>query len=314
MCLIIIKNQKSKNLTFEQLQSISFENPDGLGILWLDNYKIEKFESEHFELLLSKRPYIAHFRYATSGQINIENSHPFNINEEEVIFQNGTNKNLSSPTFVDTEILAQKLNLIPSEFWASILEITDSRYIVANLKKKKFQIINKGLWKRDKVTKCILSKNLPIAKKINYTKYDNWEYSDYFSNWKKEDNFHEELTYIAVYGTLKNGFFNHYLLSDSIFIGNFETVEKYRMVENGIPYVNSQPCKDGNYIKVEIYQVDKDTLFELDILEGHPNWYERKIIEFISSDGKTFVDAYIYFNDTVKITEHSKLLTSYSKK
>jgi len=99
---------------------------------------------------------------------------------------------------------------------------------------------------------------------------------------------------IFVYGTLMNGLGNHGFLSDSDFLGDFETQEKYQLSADGIPFVSRQ--LELSSIKGELYAVDDDTLSQLDALEGHPNWYKREIINVVSEDG-FIVQAWIYFNE-----------------
>ena len=99
-----------------------------------------------------------------------------------------------------------------------------------------------------------------------------------------------EKIYVFVYGTLRKGFGNHYLLRDSKFIGYGITKEKYSLYVDGIPYVVKIP---NTQIKGEVYEVDKHTLDELDELEGHPDFYRRELIDVIVN-GKT-IKAWIYF-------------------
>jgi len=99
---------------------------------------------------------------------------------------------------------------------------------------------------------------------------------------------------IFVYGTLMKGFGNHGFLTGSDFLGDFETQEKYQLSADGIPFVSRQ--RELSTIKGELYAVDDGTLFQLDALEGHPNWYKRELINVISEDG-FIVQAWIYFNE-----------------
>lgn len=111
---------------------------------------------------------------------------------------------------------------------------------------------------------------------------------------------------IFVYGTLKRGFDNHHFLMGSRFIGTGRTVEKYAMfVENGIPFVVQD--QSVSPIFGELFSVDNSVLDNLDRLEGHPNWYQRREAS-ICLDGGTSptVKAWMYF-----IPHHSgKLITS----
>lgn len=78
---------------------------------------------------------------------------------------------------------------------------------------------------------------------------------------------------IAVYGSLRRGFHNHHLLAHCEYLGTFHSANRYTMVDLG-----SFPGLfhgSNSTIVVEIYRVDEDTLATLDILEGHPDHYQR---------------------------------------
>jgi gamma-glutamylaminecyclotransferase len=100
---------------------------------------------------------------------------------------------------------------------------------------------------------------------------------------------------IAVYGTLKKGFGNHGLVRDSEFIGSGETEKEYTMYRHGIPFVKS--TEKTSKIKVEIYSVNEKDLIRVDLLEGHPDWYQRKPVTVVLDNGFT-VDAELYFYDS----------------
>ena len=76
MCVIIIK-QKEQMMSREVAKTSARINPHGLGIIWLDTFEVEYHKSKDYRKLLTKRPFIAHFRYATKGKINRANTHPF---------------------------------------------------------------------------------------------------------------------------------------------------------------------------------------------------------------------------------------------
>ncbi len=114
--------------------------------------------------------------------------------------------------------------------------------------------------------------------------------------------------YVSVYGTLRPGFGNNILLSDSIHLGTGHTVNKYTLRASGIPFVSKEPLHN---VVVDVYKVDEDTLKNLDRLEGHPEWYHRKLIP-VSIEGE-ILDAWLYFNEGYS---HLKIVESgdYKKK
>jgi len=104
---------------------------------------------------------------------------------------------------------------------------------------------------------------------------------------------------IFVYGTLKKGFKNNYLLKNAIFLQNYITTKTYPMIDSGFgfPYLLNKPGI-GKQIQGEIYEISKDLKKDLDILEDVPRLYylddieEFKtyfVIEKISLDNKEFL-------------------------
>jgi len=83
--------------------------------------------------------------------------------------------------------------------------------------------------------------------------------------------------YLFVYGTLKRGFWNNRLLSDSRFIGTGKTIDQYPMVCRGVPFLINHAGL-GHRVLGEVYSVSDAVLKSTDRLEGHPDWYERKMI------------------------------------
>lgn len=100
---------------------------------------------------------------------------------------------------------------------------------------------------------------------------------------------------IAVYGTLKRGYGNHHLLADAVFIEDATTYSTYPLVVHGsgLPFLVDRPGH-GKNVQVECYLVNKKELEWLDMLEGHPNWYERKKRRVITPSGDIILP-YIYF-------------------
>lgn len=104
----------------------------------------------------------------------------------------------------------------------------------------------------------------------------------------------KKTTVVACYGTLMKGYNNNYTLSDSKLLGVGKTKDMMIMTEAGIPFVSDK--KQVSKIHVEVYEVNEDTLFRLDQLEGHPRFYERKITE-IEIEGGGTAKAWMYYCD-----------------
>jgi len=90
---------------------------------------------------------------------------------------------------------------------------------------------------------------------------------------------------VFVYGTLKKGFGNHFLLKDSQFI----KVDKVSgLMYNIGPFPGAVPAKGDNPLHGEIYEIDETTLQRLDRLEGVPHLYRRET-EKTSSGEEVFI-------------------------
>lgn len=91
---------------------------------------------------------------------------------------------------------------------------------------------------------------------------------------------------VAVYGTLRPGGHNNTLLDDASHVGP-DWVGPYTMLDmGGLPCVST---KETQYIMVDVYDVSEECLFRLDALEGHPWFYERRLIH------TAYGDAWLYF-------------------
>jgi gamma-glutamylcyclotransferase (GGCT)/AIG2-like uncharacterized protein YtfP len=97
---------------------------------------------------------------------------------------------------------------------------------------------------------------------------------------------------VFVYGTLKRGFWNNYLLEGSELLGEGTTLERFSLYTVGFPY--AVPDGGGLPLRGEVYRVDEETLKRLDALEGYPNHYKRKLTEVKLDDGR-LVKALIYY-------------------
>ncbi len=264
MCIIIIK-QKSNTIPSSVLKNSARINPHGLGIVWLDTYDVSYHKSNEYQLLNTDRPFIAHFRYATKGLVNRDNTHPFvcGHNTDELLMMNGTIPNLGNHFVCDTKVLAKKLGNLPRQDWKSKLSEYDCRFVTINTRTRSFQIYNKDLW----------------------------TYKD--GVWYSKTNVLQD-NLVAVYGTLKRNHSNYRsYLTSSKYIGSGVTSKKYPLVIEGLPYLIEDEGKGYN-VEVDVFGVDDNTLDSLDMLEGHPTWYRRKEVDVIAN-GKTYT-CWIYFN------------------
>ena len=77
----------------------------------------------------------------------------------------------------------------------------------------------------------------------------------------------EKIKLVAVYGSLRKGFGNHYLLKDAKCLGEYDTEPIYDMYSmSAFPGL----VTGGNTsIKMEVYEVDEDDLTRLNRLEGY---------------------------------------------
>lgn len=103
---------------------------------------------------------------------------------------------------------------------------------------------------------------------------------------------------IFVYGTLKRGHGNHYLLETSHFVGTGWTELPLFLAEAGIPFAFPLPESPHNTRPVagELYAVDAATRRRLDRLEGHPYSYRRTLITVLVGGERYAAEIYIYQN------------------
>jgi gamma-glutamylaminecyclotransferase len=115
---------------------------------------------------------------------------------------------------------------------------------------------------------------------------------------------------VFVYGTLKKGFGNHGLLENSKFVGAAITHCKYPMWCSGVfPYM-ADVQGVGKLIFGEVYEVDEKTLNRLDVLEGVPHHYVRRIIP-LAIDKVGNDSAFCYFRADGKVPSGIQFLDTW---
>jgi gamma-glutamylcyclotransferase (GGCT)/AIG2-like uncharacterized protein YtfP len=106
---------------------------------------------------------------------------------------------------------------------------------------------------------------------------------------------------VGVYGTLKKGYSNNYMIGEAKYIGDGKinaVLIKYEGFPGCVFYRNIEPnhpskafCCDM-WTCVEVYQVTGNMLAAMDRLESHPNWYKRELIHV--SQGSFTGEAWVY--------------------
>lgn len=82
---------------------------------------------------------------------------------------------------------------------------------------------------------------------------------------------------VFVYGTLRQGEYNAPYLKGARFLGPCLSASAYTMWDLGA-YPGVVPGGDAPVVG-EVYQVDDETLAQLDVLEGYPHDYMRERID-----------------------------------
>lgn len=98
---------------------------------------------------------------------------------------------------------------------------------------------------------------------------------------------------VFVYGTLKRGFRNHRFLKTASFVGEAHTLTRFRMLDGRFPVLRDTSV-DPKSIAGEAYDVDDETLKQLDDLEDIASgMYERITID-VALSGQRTSKAFIY--------------------
>jgi gamma-glutamylcyclotransferase (GGCT)/AIG2-like uncharacterized protein YtfP len=100
---------------------------------------------------------------------------------------------------------------------------------------------------------------------------------------------------IFVYGTLKRGFINHYLMAGQEFAGTAKTSPGYALYDlEGYPgLVADAGAPEG--VDGEVWCVDDECLAGLDVLEGTAEGlYSRHTVPVLTPFAESRIEAYIY--------------------
>ncbi len=206
MCIIIV-NKKGK-LPIGQLTESAINNPDSAGLMYADKGKliIEK-SMDCNEIILKyykiRQVYagiiVLHFRISTDGGVNLENCHPYKVNENIGLCHNGIIsqfsgwKSAKSDTrlFIDNVISRFGSKTIMSDQFNTLVSMAIGSFnkIVLLNAEGTLQIINseKGQYSKDKLNWYSNDTYKPFKSKYtNYSdKYKDVEWDYNTKTWKK---------------------------------------------------------------------------------------------------------------------------------
>jgi hypothetical protein len=132
MCQIYVRYEYSDKLPLDTIQNEKYYNKDGSGIAYIEDNKIMILKSFDYDVIESKvreledtnKRFIVHFRMTTAGTNSIENIHPFKINDNLVMFHNGTIKAFKgNKDKSDTRLFAEYLRGLGVETLQDIITI-----------------------------------------------------------------------------------------------------------------------------------------------------------------------------------------------
>lgn len=112
-----------------------------------------------------------------------------------------------------------------------------------------------------------------------------------------------ETSLLLVYGTLRYGMPNNRLMKDLVEHGR-ATVKGTLYLSGFLPMLG----KGEDTVVGEVYEIPDEARWDrLDVLEGHPNWYQREVVDALREDGQT-VRVWVYFmRPELLETEHRKV-------
>lgn len=116
---------------------------------------------------------------------------------------------------------------------------------------------------------------------------------------------------LFVYGTLRQGCPNHRLLFGSRYLGPATTAEPYVMVtqkSRSFPYIFKHPDLYTTPIRGEMYEINQETVRQLDALEGHPDHYRRQQILVTTPKGDAYACAAYLLEDASMIHDINESL------
>jgi gamma-glutamylcyclotransferase (GGCT)/AIG2-like uncharacterized protein YtfP len=353
MCLIIHKPKAKTSLNPTYIDNAETKNPDGFGIVYLDDLEcITTMDYERARTLLEvKRPFVAHYRYATKGPVILDNCHPFFVDKpERWLFSNGTVADLGSKDKCDTQVVCDILSNTPEEHWDAMLSFTETRFALVD---GDGNVTRHGKW--HKKEGVYYSKSDCFAKYIGYgTGYTsghyNWsgKYSqpltsyskkstscttrysghlakepicsdplyedDYYDNWYSDTDYPswENNNKVAVYGTLKGGGRNYDRFNTGMkLVSTGYTINKYPLQISSSLPYMFDEAGKGHNVRIEVYEVDK--IEDRDSLDTLEGvpWHYQRKQIPVELDNGDITNAWLYFKANALSNPNTKMIQSY---
>jgi len=107
-------------------------------------------------------------------------------------------------------------------------------------------------------------------------------------------------TILFVYGTLKQGGRSNHLLKEQKFLGEAQTLPRYRLYNQGDHPCLVEDVKCGVAVRGELWQVDETILARLDAYED-PSLFKRCQIDIAGQSASVL--AYLYQRDISSLQE-----------
>lgn len=109
---------------------------------------------------------------------------------------------------------------------------------------------------------------------------------------------------IGVYGSLRQGMYNHDLLQDSKLIETKTVLVPFKMVSFGMYPALIPDDNKSHEVVFEIYEVNDDVYRSVEMLEGYPDFYQKAWSEDGSFEYYYVPDTDKYYKSRFEDEEH----------
>ncbi len=116
--------------------------------------------------------------------------------------------------------------------------------------------------------------------------------------------------HLFVYGTLKRGFKNYNFLKNAKFVDEAITLKKFIMLSFGSypAIIEKEDSEFSSYVFGEVFEINKEILEKIDILEEVPNFYIRKQEKIKLLNFNKVISAWVYILNSKIVYPQNNLL------